>query len=80
MSKISDDNCINIRTSTIFKCGERGIESLIVGIKATKARVKVAIVPSLPPNDVSWKKTTSPISPRIQIGMNTVKIVTPGYL
>jgi len=40
-----------------------------VGIKAIKARVKVAIVAILPERAASWKKIKRVMKPRIQSGM-----------
>lgn len=66
--------------STIFKFGVWGIESLIVGIKATYAKANTEIVDSLIENAGSWKKTSIPINPKIQSGIKMVKILLPGYL
>lgn len=56
------------------------MDALTVGMKATKARARTATVASLAPKAGSWKKTKSPISPRIQMGMKMVRMLTPGYL
>lgn len=66
--------------STSLMSGDGGMELSIVGMKATKARTNTAIVASLEPKPCSWKKTQSPISPRIHMGMKTVRMLNPGCL
>jgi hypothetical protein len=79
-SNINADSYIRIRISTNLSSGVWGIDELIVGKNATKARARVAIVASLPLKADYWKKTMIPINPSIQIGTKIVKILIPGYL
>jgi hypothetical protein len=57
-----------------------GIYSRIVGIRAIKARVIVAIAANLPPSYGLWKKMSKLIVPKIQSGINTVVRVERGCL
>ncbi len=57
--------CMNNKIYTSFIVGLCGMDAFIVGKKATKARINVAIVASLLLRDGSWKKTNNPMAPRI---------------
>jgi hypothetical protein len=52
----------------------------MVGIKATKANIRTAIVASRPAISGDWKKVNSPIPPRICMGSKMDKIGTKGCL
>jgi hypothetical protein len=41
------------------------MEAFIVGMKATKAKIKTAMAANRPESDGSWKKTSNPMAPRI---------------
>jgi hypothetical protein len=60
--------------------GVCGICVLIVGTKAIKAKVKVAITPILPARLTSWKNTNKFIKPIIQRGMKIFIKLLPGCL
>lgn len=57
-----------------------GRDPRIVGIKATKAIMSVAIVASLPSKVGVWKKMNKLMSPNSQRGMKMVASATEGYL
>jgi hypothetical protein len=52
----------------------------MVGIKATKANIRTAIVASLAPKSGDWKKVNKPMPPSICMGSKMDKIATKGYL
>lgn len=60
--------------------GVSGILSSMVGMKAMKARVSVAIVAILLDRAGSWKKTYRLMAPKIQRGTNIEIRLIPGYL
>lgn len=72
-------SCIRTSISINFILGEAGIVELIVGIKATKASTKTAMVAILLENAGYWKNTKSPINPVVHSGMKMVKILFIGY-
>lgn len=71
---------IYTKISTSFMFGVWGIFSLMVGMKAMKARVSVAIPAILPERVLSWKKMKRLMTPKIQRGTKIEIRLTPGYL
>lgn len=53
---------------------------LMVGIKAIKAKVKVAIAAILPEREGSWKKMAKLMKPSTHKGTNIETKSAPGYL
>jgi hypothetical protein len=52
----------------------------MVGIKATKANNRTAIVASLAAKSGDWKKVSNPMAPSICMGSKMDKTGTKGYL
>jgi hypothetical protein len=52
----------------------------MVGMKAIKARVRVAIAPIRPERVMSWKKMSRLMKPNTQRGKKMLIKLAPGYL
>lgn len=52
----------------------------MVGMKAMKAKVKVAIAEILPESEVSWKKMSKLMKPKTHSGTKIETKLAPGYL
>ncbi len=70
----------NIKISTNFIPGVGARYYFIVGIKATKANIRTAIVASRAAKSGDWKKVDSPMAPIICMGSMIATKGTKGYL